>query len=84
MNNNYSINEFIHAEKIETPGRKTSIYKIINTATNTELAEVMWCSNFRKYAFYPREDTVFDKKCLLDIITFLDLIHKEYYNSKNN
>lgn len=82
MINTHKINEFIHAEEEKREGKKTSIYKIINTATDIEIAQIMWCTNFRKYALYPCENTVYDSKCLKDLYLFLDKIQKEYFQEK--
>jgi hypothetical protein len=44
----------------------------------TILGEVMWFAKWRKYAFFPENDTVFEQDCLRDLATFCQARNKEH------
>lgn len=57
-------------------GRKTPIYEITNQKNELiKLGYVKYNSRWRKYCFYPNDETVFDDKCLLEMIKFLDYLN---------
>lgn len=57
-------------------GRKTLIYEIVNQKNEfIKLGYVKYNSRWRKYCFYPNDETVFDDKCLLEMINFLDYLN---------
>lgn len=58
-------------------GQKTSIYNIINNKFEM-IGKIKWQGSFRKYAFFPETNTVWDNKCLLEVIDVLDDINKKY------
>lgn len=49
------------------PGRSTSKFNVHNVITGTVLGYIAWYPSFRKYAFYPVPETVYDAECLEDI-----------------
>lgn len=51
-------------------GRKTLIYHV-ETKNGTSLGSVAWYSQWRKYCFFPVEDTLYDPECLNDIAKFV-------------
>lgn len=56
----------------DDPKRKTRVYAIINKEYNGQIGTVSWYRGFRKYAFYPADNTVYETTCLGDIITFIN------------
>ncbi len=59
-------------------GRKTPIYEITNQQNEfIKLGYVKYNSRWRKYCFYPDDETVFDDKCLLEMIKFLNYLNNE-------
>jgi hypothetical protein len=62
--------------KLTLEGTKTNIYGVFSH-DNDIIGKIKWFGNFRKYAFFPSDGTVFDSKCLLDIIDFLNAIMEE-------
>ena len=64
----------------DTPdNRKTKVYTLVNKENELiHLGEIKWNTCWRKYCFYPEYETVFDNKCLTDIITFLNKLNEEY------
>ena len=62
----------IVSETIEK--RKTPIYHIYSKHSNDEIGIIKWYGAWRKYCFFPNEDTIWDKKCLEQMLKkdFLD------------
>ena len=57
-------------------GRKTPIYEITNQQNELiKLGYVKYNSRWRKYCFYPNDETVFDDKCLIEMVKFLDYLN---------
>jgi len=50
---------------------KTKIYAVISKSDNSRLAIVKWYSNWRCYAFYPENGTIYEDDCLNAITQFL-------------
>ncbi len=67
----------------QTPdNRKTKIYELCNSQNERiHLGEIKYNPRWRKYCFYPLEETVFDSKCLLDIVNFIDKLNIERVKS---
>lgn len=65
--------KYIYFTKSNKQNPKTVIYNV-RTDNKTGLAhylgEVRWYAQWRQYAFYPAEGTVFEKTCLNDIAEF--------------
>ena len=51
---------------------KTKTWKVLNKYDNILLGWVCWFCQWRKYAFYPSNDTVFEQDCLRDISDFIE------------
>ena len=49
---------------------KTVIYDVFNADVN--LGEVRWHGPWRKYCFYPKDNRLFDRSCLMEIVGMLD------------
>lgn len=60
-------------------GRKTPIYHIrsINDL-GVGLGDVKWFGAWRKFCFFPCDKTVWDTKCLNEVVEFVDKINNEY------
>ena len=58
---------------------KTKIYEVFGkTDDYPSLAVIRWHPTWRRYALFPRENTYWEIKCLLDIVYFLqDLQEKK-------
>jgi hypothetical protein len=52
---------------------KTDIYQVISKE-GILLGDIKWCARWRKYAFYPDNDTVFEQTCLNDIAEMLEIL----------
>lgn len=63
--------------------RKTPIYYLYNQLDERiELGEIKWNGKWRKYCFYPYDETLYDTQCLMDIALFMDKLNKEKRNKK--
>lgn len=64
------ITEYLSYVEISDTGKT----KVIGVGNNSgdKLGIIKWRSGWRKYVFEPETCTVWDAKCLTDIITFLN------------
>ena len=54
-------------------GEKTNIWQVITKQKPTEvLGIIKWFPRWRKYAFFPTQDTVYENTCLQDIADFIE------------
>ncbi len=54
-------------------GRKTDLWEVWSLQRGIHLGQVKWFKSWRKYAFHPDADRVFDEECLREIATFCEL-----------
>lgn len=59
--------------------RKTPIYYVYDNNA-VHIATIKWYSAWRKFCFYPETGTIWDNKCLLDIISITFNINYQYQN----
>jgi len=52
-------------------GQKTGAWEVWSTYSATYLGRVRWYAQWRRYAFWPDVDTLFDRACLDEISTFI-------------
>lgn len=65
------MSKWLEFKELPNEGRKTKVFGIRNKRTDFQLGHILWHTGFRKYAFYPTSNTVFDPQCLEDIIDFI-------------
>jgi hypothetical protein len=51
---------------------KTSIWDVENSKDGRSVGAIKWFGKWRKYAFYPAPDCVFEQVCLREIAGFLE------------
>jgi len=56
---------------------KTWIW-IVETVHGESLGEIRWKSQWRRYALYPNDDTVWEKSCLRQIADFCEKKTEEH------
>ena len=56
--------------------KKTKHFEVTSLSTDLILGIIKWYSQWRKYAFFPHEDTLFDNKCLKVIQDKLETLMK--------
>lgn len=49
---------------------KTKTWRVLNKHDNIHLGWIGWFTKWRKYAFFPEKDTVYEEDCLRDIAEF--------------
>ena len=63
--------EFLESPWDHDDGHKTSRWRLRSKIGEAFLGEVQWYSPWRRYAFFPHRDTLFDANCLWDIADFV-------------
>lgn len=71
-------NNYFLIIKMCIDGRKTPMYHIWSKTSLSDIGIIKWYGAWRKFCFFPIEDTIWDSKCLSNIIEFLDKINKDY------
>lgn len=52
---------------------KTNVWAVVTTYDKPiTLGVIKWHCLWRKYAFFPEDDTLYEQQCLKDIINFMD------------
>lgn len=51
---------------------KTSVWRIETKDTHNILGFIKWLARWRKYAFFPNTDTIYENDCLRDIASFIE------------
>ena len=75
MNKEYK-GKYFSIYSIIKENRKTPIYWLLNN-DNFNLGEIKWFPAWRKYCFYPNMDTIWDTKCLEEVIEFMNQINNK-------
>lgn len=76
----YEGNYFIITEK-KLEGRKTPILNIIGSYGD-DLGEIKWYGAWRKFCFYPNSNTIWDNKCLEELLNFITEYNSKWRSSK--
>lgn len=71
-------NTFFTILRQELANRKTPIYHIYSKTSKDEIGQIKWYGAWRKFCFFPNEETIWDSKCLNSLMEFLDEINKDY------
>lgn len=51
---------------------KTAIYNVVTKENDCTIGQIRWFGQWRKYSFFPYNDTVWESKCLIDIVQFMN------------
>lgn len=78
----YKSDYFYITEEI-LPNRKTLIYNIINN-NNLKIGQIRWYGPWRKFCFYPDSDTIWDNKCLQDVLNIINDYNSKWRQSNKN
>lgn len=70
--------EFIEKEQINL---KTKVYDVFGTNPENSLAKIKFYPQWRTYSFQPYSGTIFDIKCLTEIILFIEKLNSEWRNN---
>ena len=50
---------------------KTKVIGVWSKKSGEILGEIKWFGRWRQYSFFPRPETIFNKDCLNDIISYI-------------
>lgn len=64
--------DYISIGQRERIGLKTKMFIVFDQA-GYAIAEIKWHAPWRKYCFFPYENTLWDNKCLNQIINFINV-----------
>lgn len=66
-------NKFLKFEQVDDgTKRKTKLFAVVSVQGLIILGEIKWFTRWRRYAFYPEADSIYDAACLQEITAFLD------------
>lgn len=63
-----------------TPGMVTKRWIVVNKYGDGDLGFVKWFSRWRKYAFFPMNECIFEEVCMREISEFIEtrtIVHKK-------
>lgn len=63
---------------------KTEVYEVLSRNYSFTLGFIKWFGRWRKYCFFPDEDTVFDNKCMDEISRFCIELNEDYKKLKED
>lgn len=59
---------YIHLELADKQNKASWVYDVLsNDEEQTLLGQIKYYFNWRQYAFYPEQGTIYEKTCLIDI-----------------
>ena len=67
--------------KLDFPDKKTEVWQVISVK-GVFLGDIKWFGRWRQYAFFPEENTVFNRQCLQDIYMFTARLMNDWKASK--
>ena len=62
---------------------KTKVWAVIAALSGGELGLIKWNGPWRKYSFFPHENTVYEWDCLRSIADFVEEVTYEHKASKD-
>ena len=68
--------EYIEFKEIPS-NKKTNTYQVLSKEGAGVLGEIKWYAPWRKYSFFPATNTLYETKCLTDIIEFINKIMQD-------
>ncbi len=54
------------------PKPKTKVWECLNNRSCLKVGTVKWCSQWRRYCFFPQAESWFDVSCMNDICDFIN------------
>ena len=54
------------------PKAKTRVWWVLSKYEDAQLGWIAWYGRWRKYAFYPKENTLYEEVCLREIAEFCE------------
>lgn len=57
---------------VAPPKPKTKVWWVVQRQNDIHLGWIGWWASWRRYAFYPKPNTVYEEACLRDIARFCE------------
>ena len=77
------IGEYIYAIEVWEEGKKLPQYVLCNKKDLfIHLGMIKWYGAWRKFCFYPISDTIWDNKCLEQLLNFINDYNSNWKKSK--
>lgn len=73
--------KYLTFRQVDSKGLKTKIFSVAARGTSIGLGYVRFRPQWRCYTFHPATQTVFDTKCMMDIIGFIEEQNKDWRRS---
>jgi hypothetical protein len=64
--------KWVRFTEMPIPGRKTNVWQVATIDAPVILGEIKFWPRWRKYAFFPLANTLYEKDCLRDIADFCE------------
>jgi hypothetical protein len=71
------ITKYLHYQKSRWSNKKT-YNVIISSVYGGSLGQIKWYPGWRRYAFFPDAETLYDSSCLKDIQNYIDELMAEH------
>lgn len=65
-------------EVLMRDGRKTQVWAVLTQDGRQVLGHVQWFSRWRKYAYFPKDETVYEQDCMREISAFIEDRTRKY------
>ena len=53
---------------------KTDVWSVVSKKHDDVLGEIKWHGAWRQYAFFPNENTIWNRECLADVMNFISML----------
>lgn len=77
------MSKWIEFKETIAPG-STKRFHVVTKDNGAIIAMIKWYPSWRKYSFFPYQNTVFETQCLKDIVSFIDSLMLERKLQKQN
>lgn len=64
--------------------KKTLTYEVVSKEGAGSLGVIKWYAPWRKYSFFPNPDTLYETRCLTDIVDFIKQLTEDRKIQKQN
>jgi hypothetical protein len=66
----------------DAPAVKTNRWEVVTLPGGVVIGRIAWYGSWRKYCFFPREETVYEQICLREIADFCENATAAYKKAK--
>lgn len=69
--------KWITIEETTFGDKKTKTFFILSKENRDVLGSIKWYGAWRKYSFFPADNTLFESQCMMDIVEFMNSLMEE-------